>query len=169
MSRLARTAVACLLAVGAAWLAAPATPATPAEPTGGPAPSGPSSGASSPRPAFGTGTKVTVKLAAGRIGARGPVRVLVSNTNAFGVTGTLAGTATIGARRGVLKLAAKRFTVTANGRTPVRLALSKALRRELQRKRKLVLRLSVVVADPAGNRRTVRNQVSPRLKGARRA
>jgi hypothetical protein len=132
-----------------------------------PAPAlGPSSRPSSPQPTFGAGTKVTVKLAASRIGARGPVRAVVSNTNAFGVTGTLAGATTIRAKRGVIKLAAKRFAVAASGRTLVRLALSKALRRELQRKRKLVLRLSVVVQDPAGNRRTVRNQVSPRLRRA---
>ena len=90
---------------------------------------------------------MTVKLAAGRIGARGPVRVLVSNANAFAVTGTLAGTARIGAKRGGgLKLTAKRFTVAATGRTTIKLALSKALRRELQRKRKLVLRLSAAVS-----------------------
>jgi hypothetical protein len=51
----------------------------------------------------------------------------------------------------------------------VKLALSKALRRELARKRRLVLRLSVAVQDPAGNRRTVRHQVTPRLKARRRA
>jgi DNA-binding beta-propeller fold protein YncE len=142
-----------------------APPAEPATTAGGPA----SSSASSPRPAFGARTKVTVKLAAGRIGARGPVRVLVSNANAFAVTGTLAGAATIAAKRGVAKLTAKRFTVAASGSTTVKLALSKALRRELARRRKLVLRLSVVVADPAGNRRTVRHQVTPRLRARRRA
>ena len=31
----------------------------------------------------------------------------------------------------------------------------------LARKRRLVLRLSIVVQDPAGNRRTVREQVTP--------
>jgi uncharacterized membrane protein YccC len=41
------------------------------------------------------------------------------------------------------------------------------LHRELARKRKLVLQLSVVVQDPAGNRRTVRRQVTPRLKARR--
>jgi DNA-binding beta-propeller fold protein YncE len=140
-----------------------AAPATPAEPAGAPAPSGTPSGASSPRAAFGAGTKVTVKLAAGRIGARGPVRVLVSNANAFGVSGTLTG------RTAKAKLTTKRFTVPATSRTTVRLALSKPLRRELRRKRKLVLRLSAVVQDPAGNRRTVRRQVAPRLTARRRA
>lgn len=44
-----------------------------------------------PVAAFGADTKVTVKLAAGRVGPRGPVRLLLANANAFGVTGTLAG------------------------------------------------------------------------------
>ena len=186
MKRL-RAVLVALLAVAGAWLTAAAQgqlgwdgclnndgsqscgdlPGAPlADPTGGPAPSP----GSTPRPAFGASTKVTVKLAAGRIGARGPVRVLVSNANAFAVTGTLAGTARIGAKRGGgLKLTAKRFTVAATGRTTIKLALSKALRRELQRKRKLVLRLSAAVQDPSGNRRTVRHEVTPRLKARQRA
>jgi DNA-binding beta-propeller fold protein YncE len=147
------------------FLRAPAAPPPLAEPTGGPAPSP----GSSPRPAFGASTKVTVKLAAGRIGAKGPLPVVVANANAFAVTGTLAGTTTIGAKRGVVKLTAKRFTVAASDRRTVKLALSRALRRELRRKHKLVLRLSAAVRDPAGNRRTVRRQVSPRLKTRRRA
>jgi DNA-binding beta-propeller fold protein YncE len=142
-----------------------AAPAPPAGPIGAAAPSE----ASSPRPAFGASTRVTVKLAAGRIGRRGPVRVLLANANAFAVTGTLGGTATVGAKRGVLKLTARRFTVAATSRTTLALALPKALRRELTRKRKLVLRLSVAVHDPAGNRRTVRDRVTPRLKAPRSA
>jgi DNA-binding beta-propeller fold protein YncE len=140
-------------------LAAPAPPAGP--PIG--AASSPRA-PSSPRPAFGASTRVTVKLAPGRLGGRGPVGVLLSNANAFAVTGTLGGTGAIGARRGVVKLTAKRFTVAAASRTTLALAVPKALRREPTRKRKLVLRLSVAVQDPAGNRRTVRNRVTPRLK-----
>jgi hypothetical protein len=108
---------------------------------------------------------VTARLAAGRIGAKGPVRVLIANANAFGVTGTLAGRTAraIGAARTPVALAGKRFAAAAAGRTTVRLALSQPLRRELARRRKLVLRLSIVVQNPAGNRRTVRKQVTPRL------
>jgi hypothetical protein len=86
----------------------------------------------------------------------------------FAVSGRLAGTATIGAKRGGAKLTAKPLTVAASDRTTVKLALSTTLRRELRRKRKLVLRLSAAVQDPAGNRRTVRHQVTPRLKPRRR-
>jgi len=64
---------------------------------------------------------------------------------------------------------ARFFRDSAGARKTIKLALSKALRSELRRKRRLVLRLSVAVQDPAGNRRTVRRQVTPRLKGRRRA
>ena len=115
---------------------------------------------------FGPDTKVTVRLAARRIGAKGPIRVLVSNGNAFGVTGALSGrTATaIGAGSKPAKLTARRFTVGATSRTTVRLALSKPLRRELRRRHKLAVRLSAIVEDPAGHRRTVPKRVVLRLK-----
>jgi VCBS repeat protein len=122
----------------------------------GPPPSGPGGPAG-----FGAATKVSVKLAAGRIRARGPLRVLVSNANAFGVTGTLSGRAA-GAR-----LRRKRFSVAAGGRRTVALALPKAVRRTLARRKKVVLRLSASVVDPAGNRRTVARRVVPRLKKRR--
>jgi FG-GAP-like repeat len=110
------------------------------------------------RPAFGAGTKVTVRLAGARIGANGPVAVRVSNANAFAVYGTVTG------RVARAKLAAKGFTVAARGRRTVKLALSKKLRRELRRKGRLVVRLTLAVQDPAGNRRTLSAQVVPRLK-----
>ena len=93
--------------------------------------------------AFGADTRVTIALAA----RRAPVRVRVVNGNAFAVKGTLR---------------SRRFTVGANGRTTVRLALTKSLRRRLRRKGRIALRLSAVVEDPAGNRRTVRRRVSVR-------
>jgi hypothetical protein len=49
----------------------------------------------------------------------------------------------------------------------VRLALPKALRRALARKRKLKLRLTARVSDPAGKTRTVRKQVTPKLSKRR--
>jgi hypothetical protein len=97
--------------------------------------------------------------------------VLVSNANAFGVTGTVTGrgTAVVKARRAPVKLAVRRFSVGAAGRASVRLTLPKALRRRLVRARKLGLRLSAVAQDPAGNRRAVSKRVVLRLKPRRRA
>ena len=95
------------------------------------------------RAAFGADTRVTIALAARRT----PVRVRVVNGNAFAVKGTLR---------------SRHFTVGANGRTTVRPALTKSFRRRLRRKGRIALRLSAVVEDPAGNRRTVRRRVSVR-------
>jgi hypothetical protein len=125
-----------------------------------------------PAPAsFGRATNVTIGLAARRIGAKGPIRVRVSNRNAFAVNGTLSGRTAnaigAGRKRKPAKLMTKRFTVAATNRKTVKLALPKKLRRELGRKGKLAVRLSVVVADPAGNRRTVRKSVMLRLKKPR--
>jgi DNA-binding beta-propeller fold protein YncE len=149
-------------------LAAPAPPAPPGQGAGGGSSAPP---APAPRSAFGAAVRVTARLAAGRIGAKGPVRVVIANANAFAVTGTLAGRtarAVVATRRPVA-LTGQRFAVAAAGRTTVRLTLSQRLRRELARKRRLVLRLTLGVRDPAGNRRTVRTQVVPRLAAPRRA
>ena len=88
--------------------------------------------------AFGADTDVTLRLVA----RRAPVRVRVTNGNDFAVTGSLRG---------------RRFSVAAGARTTVRLPLRKAQRRRLQRKGRLALRLTAVVTDPAGNRRTRRS------------
>jgi hypothetical protein len=48
----------------------------------------------------------------------------------------------------------------------VKLALPAKLRHRLALEHKLTLRLSAVVTDPAGNRRTVRRKVTLRLKTA---
>jgi hypothetical protein len=88
------------------------------------------------RPAFGSRTRVTLKLAAKRL----PLRVRVVNANDFPVTGVLR---------------AKRFTVAAGGRTTVRLPKPKRLRD---------VRVAAVVTDPAGNRRTVARRVTVRRR-----
>ena len=105
--------------------------------------------------AFGEKTFVTLALPSKRIPARGPLAVRVSNANGFGVTGTLSGQARD-------RLGAKSFAVPANARRIVKLKLPKALRRQLARKGRLVLRLSARVRDPAGSARTVRKTVRPR-------
>ena len=123
-------------------------------------------------PAFGAGTLVTLRLGARRIPARGPVPVVVANANAFPVAGSVSGQTAkpvaVGRRRRHVRLRAKVFQVGAQARTRVRLRLPAALRRVLRRKGKLTLRLSARVGDPAGNTRTVKKTVAPRLKQARK-
>jgi hypothetical protein len=106
--------------------------------------------------AFGRKTRVTLALAAKRIRAKGPLPVRVSNRNGFEVTGSLS------ARKRV-RLASKRFRVGAGARKTIKLKLPKALRRRLERKRRLTLRLVAKVTDPAGNTRVVRKTVKPTL------
>ena len=50
----------------------------------------------------------------------------------------------------------------------VKLKLPKALRKLLKRKNKLSLRLTAKLRDPAGNTRTVKKTVKPKLKRKRR-
>ena len=118
--------------------------------------------------AFGARTLVTIALANRRMPATGPLPVRVSNANGFDVSGTLAGRA---ARRGSpavrkprARVAARRFTVPANARRTVKLALPKALRRRLARTRTLSLRMTAKVRDPAGSTRTVSKTLRPRAR-----
>jgi hypothetical protein len=135
---------------------------------------GSSSQTSEPRvvalPTFGADTLVTLSLAAKRIPAKGPIKVKVTNKNDFEVDGRLSGRTpkrvTVSKRR-VVKLKSKAFTVGGGARKTVKLKLPKALRKLLKRKGKLTLRLAATVKDPAGNTRTVRKRVSPKLKQPR--
>jgi len=121
--------------------------------------------------AFGARTLVTLKLAAGRIPAKGPVAVQVANANAFQVTGTLSGQTAKRvsvARKRRIKLKAKSFSVGAHAKKTVKLNLPNTLRRLLGHKHKLSLRLTAKVKDRAGHTRTVHRTISPRLKKHRR-
>lgn len=121
--------------------------------------------------AFGARTLVTLKLAARRVPARGPLRVRVTNGNAFAVRGRLSGrtaTRVSASRRRRVKLRARSFDLGARSGATVKLALPRTLRGLLQRRGKLALRLTARVVDPAGNERTVAKRVAPRLKGTRR-
>jgi virginiamycin B lyase len=115
---------------------------------------------------FGARTLVTLKLAAGRIPAKGPVKIRVANANAFLIRGKLAG-ATVKpvsvASRKRVKLKAKAFRVSAHAKKTVDLALPKRLQTLLKRQHKLRLRLAATVRDPAGHARAVRKTVSLRL------
>jgi DNA-binding beta-propeller fold protein YncE len=113
--------------------------------------------------AFGARTLVTMRLAAGRIPARGPLTVVVRNRNGFAVSGKLSARTTervsvSRARRLVIR--GKAFVVGARTRKSVNLRLSKAMRRLLNRRGKLSLRLTGRIKDPAGNTRTARKNVS---------
>lgn len=136
-------------------------PTPPPGGTGGPGGAGGPGGSAGPG-AFGGKTLVSLSLAAKRIPGKGPVPVRVSNRNAFKVTGSLAG------KRKRVKLARKSFRVGANGKATVKLRLPKRLARVLNRKRKLALRMSATLEDPAGNVRTVTRKLSPKLKGRKR-
>jgi streptogramin lyase len=119
---------------------------------------------------FGAKTLVTLRLAARRIPARGPLKILVANNNGFAITGKLSGKTTgkvSVSKRKRVKLKAKRFSVGAHAKKTVKLKLPKTLRRRLVRKHKLSLRLTVKVKDPAGHTRTVGKTVRPKLKRKR--
>jgi hypothetical protein len=120
---------------------------------------------------FGAGTLVTLELATRRIPAKGLLGVRVSNANPRLVTGKLSGQTVdrvSGARKQRVELRATSFRVAAHARKTVELRLPKVLRRLLKREGKLKLRLTAKVKDPAGNTRTVKKRVTPRLKKRRR-
>jgi hypothetical protein len=134
---------------------------------GGGTPDGGAPGGGAAPAAFGARTLVTLVLATKRIPARGPLKIRVANANGFEITGRLSGRTVSdasAARRRPVKLKAKAFRVGAQARKTIRLRLPKALGRLLQRKGRLRLRLTATVKDPAGNTRTVRKTVTPRLR-----
>ena len=116
--------------------------------------------------AFGARTLVTLKLAAARIPAKGPLPVRIANANGFAVTGSVSGQTTnpVATARRRVKLKAKRFSVAANSRKTVKAKLPAPLQRALRRTGKLSLRLIVKVKDPAGTTRTVKKKVVAKLK-----
>ena len=122
-------------------------------------------------PGFGAASLVTLRLSARRIPAAGPLKVRVTNANGFPLAGTLSGQTTnrvAVARRVRIKLKAKSFSVGGNATKTVPLRLPKVLQRLLKGNGKLSLRLTAQVTDPAGNTRTVKKKVIPRLKRKRR-
>lgn len=117
------------------------------------------------RPAFGARTRVTLRLGAKRIRARGPLPVIVANANRFTVTGRLAGAT---ATRPRVTLATRRIRVRAASPATFNLVLSKRLRSRFAHTGRLTVRLRAAVRDPAGHTRTVLKTVSVRLRGRRR-
>jgi len=110
------------------------------------------------------GALVTLTPVASRIRPRGPLRVRVANANAFAVGGRLAGTSAkrLGKRRATLR--ARSLSVPARASRTVALALPKAVRARLARGRRVALKLTAAVTDPAGNRRTVTRKVTLRRR-----
>jgi DNA-binding beta-propeller fold protein YncE len=118
-------------------------------------------------PAFGARTLLTLRLAARKVPARGPLPVMVSNGNTFALTGKLSARTTRRvsvSRRQRLSIRSKSFAVGALAKKKVRLSLTKQLRRVLRRAGKLSLRLTATVVDPAGHTRATGRTVAPRLK-----
>jgi len=116
---------------------------------------------------FGSKTLVSLKLAVGKVPARGPVKVRVANRNGFAVTGSVGGQTTkpiATARKRRVKLKTKSFSLAANARKTVTLKLPAAMKRTLARTGRLPLSLSAKVKDPAGNARSVKKRVTLRLK-----
>ncbi len=120
--------------------------------------------------AFARATGVTLALAGGRVGARGPVTVRVTNANAFPITGTLSAQTSkpLVAHGRRVKLHAVKMTLAAHAKRTVKLVLPRALRVALASRHKLSLALTATVKDPAGNRRTVKKTIAPRLPPAKR-
>jgi Ca2+-binding RTX toxin-like protein len=117
---------------------------------------------------FGLDTLVTLKLAARRIPAKGPLKVRVTNRNAFAITGTLAARTVrkvrVGSGRRRVRLPARAIGVAAHSGKTIRMRLPRVLRRILRRRGQLLLQLTARVTDPVGNSRTIRKRVRPRLK-----
>jgi streptogramin lyase len=136
----------------------PSTPAPAPLPGTGPAAPGAA--------AFGSRTQVSLKLAVSKTKGAGPISVRIANANSFPVQGTLGGmttTAVAASRKKVVKLKARRFTVPAGATTTVNLKLPATLKSVLRRSRKLKLKLSASVSDPAGHKRFVTRRVSVKL------
>jgi hypothetical protein len=151
---------------------APEPPGGEGSPPPGSEGSPPPGGEGSPPPggapgSFGAKTLVSLRLAASRISAVGPLAVRVANGNGFAVTGSLSGR-TVGqvtvSRRRTVKLKAKSFTVGASAAKTVKLRLPATLRRLLARKGRLALRVTARVRDPAGKARTVTKTLAPKLR-----
>ena len=80
------------------------------------------------------------------------------------MSGRLAGRSAqrIGKRRAALR--ARSLSVPARASRTIALTLPKAVQRRLKRSGRIALRLSAVVTDPAGNRRTVTRRITVRRR-----
>lgn len=111
--------------------------------------------------AFLAKTQVALRLAAQRIPASGPLGVVVSNANAFHITGRLSGVQPKPRR---VAIPAKAYSVPHKAGRTVQLDLPKAIRTRLRSNGQVTLNLSAVVRDPAGHARTVTKTVTVKKK-----
>jgi Ca2+-binding RTX toxin-like protein len=132
-----------------------------AEPGGG----GGGGGGNADVKTFGRKTRVSLRLKAGRIPAKGPLALRIANANDFRVTARVSGQTLRKVGKSKLKLGAKRIKVPAKAARTLKLSLPKALRRLLAQNGKVTLRVSVRLTDPIGNIRTFTKRLTPRLKG----
>jgi DNA-binding beta-propeller fold protein YncE len=115
--------------------------------------------------AFGPATRVTLRLATGHAGPRGPVQLRIANANGFAVAATLSARTSkpvAGAHGRRVALRGVRVTVAGGTHRTLKLSLPAALRQLLARRRAFALALSATVTDPAGHRRTVKATVTVR-------
>jgi uncharacterized delta-60 repeat protein len=140
-------------------------PAVIPEPAATPAPTPPAATPTVPapeaRPAFGASTLVALELGQTRIAPRGPAKVRVTNHNRFAIDVTLSG------RTRRIALKATTVRIPAGATRTIGLDLPKALRRLVQARGALKLRLTSTVRDPSGNTRTVSKTVT--VKRVRKA
>jgi Ca2+-binding RTX toxin-like protein len=117
---------------------------------------------------FGLRTLVTLRLAAARVRAGGPVPIAVSNSNGFAISGRLAAesarTFVSRAGRRRIGLTTRTFRLAARGTSLVRLKLPGPLAGSLKREGKLALRLRATVGDPAGTSRIVTKTILARSR-----
>jgi hypothetical protein len=119
---------------------------------------------------------LTLKLTSAKIGAGGPLPIMVANSSDpnLTLTGSLSGRSKIAAKGGskrLIKLSAKSFTVAASASSVVKLRLPKALRLQLARHHKLSINLTATFSASGERQPDVSQTVAPRLlvkKGAAR-
>lgn len=105
-------------------------------------------------PGFGAATAVTVALARGPV-RRGAVQVTIENFNPFVVGGELTASPTAKSSPKGAKIAPAAFTVGAGATATATLRLRGPLRKLLESRGTLKLKLAATVADPLGTRREV--------------
>jgi hypothetical protein len=119
-----------------------------------------------PATAFEGQTGVTLTLLSRRIAPGAPLKVRVTNANAFMVAGILTGQTTKRVGSGPRpRLKAKKLSIAAHARKTIKLRLPKPLQQLLSSQGKLSLGLTATVRDLAGNKRSIKKTIVPKLRG----
>jgi hypothetical protein len=112
---------------------------------------------------FGKSTKLTVKLRSTRSKRNGPAKVTFRTTNNFSVKVRLQATTPKSGKRKAIKYSTKTYTVKKSSSRTINLRLPSAARKVLQSKKKLTIKVTLRVTDPAKKNRTVRKTLTLRL------